>query len=57
MEEPISPANNLTSDDVIKFGKEVGKDTVKQAIVWTLASTLAGGLKKIIEQVTKQQKG
>jgi hypothetical protein len=45
--------NNLTGKDVIDFGKEVGKDTAKQALVWTFASMATKGLRSVIDMMTK----
>jgi hypothetical protein len=52
-EGPRPPVNDLTSKEVLDFGKAVGKDSIKQALVWTIASAIANGLKNVISQVTK----
>lgn len=45
------PVNDLTTKDVVDFGKEVGRDSAKQALVWTIASLAAKGMKAVIEAV------
>ena len=45
--------NDLTSQDIKDFGKEVGKDTLKQAAVWTLAAGLTTMIRNLVSKITK----
>lgn len=51
------PVNNLSGKDVADFGKEVGRETAKQAIVWTLAAFLTKGMRSVVEKFTKPTLG
>ena len=53
--EELKPAiNNLTTQDVVKTGTDVGKDVLKQAAVWVLAGALADTVRRVLGSFVKK---
>lgn len=49
--KPTPPANSLSGQEVLDTGAKIGKDAVKTAAVWTLASLMTNGIRSLFKQV------
>lgn len=50
----VQSETNLAAKDVVDFGKEVGRETVKQAFVWTAAAFLTKKMRHVFDKLMKK---